>query len=115
LKVYYENILLSQDIELANSFYKKMRGLMFYKNYEDNKGMLFINANWIHSFFMNFAIDVLYLDAKFKVVSFTKNLRPWTFSYPRIKAKHLIEFKAGVLKEAHEYERRNFKCLDFYV
>jgi len=115
LKIYYDDKLICSNIILADSFYKKLRGLMFYKDFE-KKGMCFKNTNWIHSFFMNFAIDVLYLDSDFNVISIKKNLKPWSLSFPRFKAKHLIEFKANsVLDISCLYEHRRFKCLDFCV
>jgi uncharacterized protein len=115
LKVFYKDTLISDDIIIADSFFKKLKGLMFCKNFKTNKGVFFSNSNWIHTFFMLFSIDVLYLDSSFKVVSYIKDLKPWSFTLPRFKAKHLIEFKANTLKKEELYLKGDFKCLDFYV
>lgn len=115
MKLFYKGNLLSEDISIAKTYYTRLRGLMFYKDIRKNEGLFFPNCNWIHSFFMFFNIDVLYLDKDFKVVKIIKNLRPFKLVAPVFKAKHLIEFKSSILDKDTLYNLEEFKCLDFYV
>lgn len=50
----------------------------------------------IHMFFMKFAIDVIYLDRKLRIVKLVENLKPWRISaaWP---AHSVVELPAGAL------------------
>lgn len=52
------------DISLADSFYTKLMGLMFYKKFpsrNSNAGVLLKNCKSVHGFFMFFDIGVVFL------------------------------------------------------
>ncbi|NLB34786.1 MAG: hypothetical protein GX817_03075, partial [Elusimicrobia bacterium] len=76
---------------------KKFRGLMLRKNSTDNKGYLFLGSSVIHTFFMLFSIDVVYLKRinsfEARVVKIVRSLRPWRVS-GALGADGLIEFKS---------------------
>lgn len=115
MKLIYEDKIISEEIEAADSFTKRLKGLMFLRDFKNPKGLFFANCNWIHTFFMFFNLDLIYLDADFKVLKIKKNVKAGIMTLPFFKAKHLIEFKAGFLKNDFIYDRRSFKCIDFYV
>lgn len=115
MKLIYNDKILSEEIEPADTYYKRLKGLMFLKDFKNPKGLFFANCTSIHTFFMNFNLDLLYLDAAFNVVKVKKNIKPWLMTLPLLKAKHIIEFKTGFLDGEFTYDRRNFKCIDFFV
>ncbi len=59
-------------IILANTFFKRLYGLMGKKNI--NYGMLFPNCNSIHTFFMKENIDIIGLDKNNEVIYKYENL-----------------------------------------
>ncbi len=61
-------------IIIANSFYKRLIGLMFKKNID--YGMYFPNVNKVHTFFMKINIDIYGLDKNNYVVSSRLNIKP---------------------------------------
>lgn len=61
-------------IVIANSFYKRLMGLMFKE--EIDYGMYFPKVNMIHTFFMKFSIDIYGLDKDNCVVSIRLNIKP---------------------------------------
>lgn len=67
---------------VARSFWTRLRGLMGYRSFPSECGLLFPDANSIHMFFMNFAIDVVFLEKPSEGVARIKSLRrqlsPWT-------------------------------------
>ena len=81
------------DIEVANSFFKRLRGLMFKENYGKNKGMLFLKTRQVHSFFMKFDIYVVYLDKDFKVLDL-ELLRPGKIGRKISGTKHILELSS---------------------
>ena len=50
----------------------------------------------IHTCFMRFPIDVLFLDEEKRVVDLALNVKPWTLSVrPREAANYVVELPAG--------------------
>lgn len=70
----------------------KIVGLMFKKNIR--KPVMLYNCKSIHTFFMNFNIDVYFLDNKFNVIDKKLNVsKNKIILAPRL-TKHVIEMKA---------------------
>ena len=65
------------EIELADNFFKRLRGLMFRKNLSEGCGLLLAPCNSVHMLFMRFAIDVIYLDENFCIKKIVRNLPAW--------------------------------------
>ena len=65
------------EVELADNFLKRLRGLMFRERLEPGRGLLLAPCNSVHMLFMRFAIDVVYLDENFCIKKIVRNLTPW--------------------------------------
>ena len=65
------------EVELADNFLKRLRGLMFRKRLEQRRGLLLAPCNSVHMLFMRFAIDVVYLDENFCIKKIVRDLTPW--------------------------------------
>ena len=52
----------------------------------------------IHTFFMRFSIDVLFLDADLTVRRVIEDLRPWRLSPWVLSARSVLELQGGVLR-----------------
>ena len=82
---------------IANTFLKRFKGLMLKKDFE-KKLIIEIPKNsnkfqsGIHTFFMRFPIEVIFIDENMKI--FEKIvLKPWKFYFPKKGAKYIIESK----------------------
>ncbi|CAM5370879.1 hypothetical protein SCALM49S_05749 [Streptomyces californicus] len=51
----------------------------------------------VHTFGMRFAIDVAYLDRRFRVLAVT-TMRPGRLGLPRLRARHVLEAEAGAME-----------------
>lgn len=85
------------EIEIANNFYLKFKGLMGKKSIK--KGLYFPKCNSIHMFFMKESIDVLYLNRKGIIISMDKNLKPWTIGKIRFSGESLVELPQGTIEK----------------
>ena len=92
------NLMLSENVMMANSLFKRILGLMFKKNINKNESLLIEPCNSIHTCFMNFSIDVLFISKKNEVVHVIENMHPWRFSAIHFRSKKVVEFPAGTLK-----------------
>ena len=94
-----KKIKLLQDPKVANNIILQLKGLIGCKNLDSHSGLWFPNCNWIHSFFMSMAIDVIYLDKNMKVCKLQKNLKPWRLNFPVLKSHSVIEVKSGFINK----------------
>lgn len=65
------------DVEIADNFFGRLRGLMFRQRLDSGRGLLLAPCNSVHMLFMRFAIDVVYLDADLCIKKIVRNLTPW--------------------------------------
>ena len=71
---------------LADSALRRMRGLLGRKTLDSGHGILIRPAPAIHTWFMRFAIDAVFLDPDLSVLSVRRELRPWRMAGQRAHA-----------------------------
>ena len=83
-------------IILADSIFKRFKGLMFKKDFDEC--MLFCNLkdSSIHTLFMKFEIDIYFLDSD-KVIIEKTSLKPWKVYRPKKSAKYILETRKNRL------------------
>jgi uncharacterized membrane protein (UPF0127 family) len=79
---------------LADKPHTRLRGLIGWKRLRRGEGVLLRPANSIHTSFLRFAIDAVFLDREMTVVSIAHELKPWRLAGTR-KAKAVLELAAG--------------------
>lgn len=84
---------------IANHIFDRMKGLMFSTELPDCDGFLISPCNSIHTFFMLYNLDVLFLDKNFNVIKVIYNLAPWKMTWIYFRANQVLEMKAGTLKQ----------------
>lgn len=80
--------------ELADRPLLRMRGLIGRRGLPAGEGMLLSPAPAIHTAFMGFPIDALFLDRNLRVLDIVERLRPWRFAARR-RAHAVLELSAG--------------------
>lgn len=99
MKCVTENgFVVAQEVEEAKAFFKRLKGLMFRSSMAQGSAMLLSPCPQIHTFFMRFALDVLFLDKDGKVVYVMENLKPWRISPIVYRASQTLELPAGTLQ-----------------
>ena len=84
---------------------RRMRGLLGRSGLNEGEGILLRPAGSIHTFFMRFAIDVVFLDRDLVVLGIEPSLEPWRTAGRR-GAKSVVELASG------ECERRGIEVGD---
>jgi uncharacterized protein len=80
--------------ELADRPLPRMRGLMGRPGLPAGEGLLISPAPAIHTAFMRFPIDALFLDRTLRILDIVERLRPWRFASKR-GARAVLELTAG--------------------
>ena len=93
----------------ARSFWSRGWGLLGRRSLDSAEGLLLDPCGSVHTSFMRFPIDVVYLDRDWKVVKVVAALRPWRLSAGGRSARRTLELAAG---EAARCELREGDRLD---
>ena len=89
------DFLLFDNIKTADSFSMKLFGLVFSAPLKEKEGLLIGNCSSIHTFWMRYPIDVLFLDYNNRVLRFFEDLKPFRVT-PFIRgAAKTVELKSG--------------------
>ena len=100
LKNSQSNKVLISKVEIARSFIERGRGLLGRKSLDTQAGLWILHCNSIHTFFMKFAIDCVFLDKNLRVTAVYENVRPWRLIGPLWKARSVIELTSGQARKA---------------
>jgi len=90
---------------VADTSLTRMRGLLGKRSLAPEEGILLRPASSVHTLFMRFPIDVVFLDRDFAVLRVVPGLRPWRAASRR-RAAVVLELAAG------ESERRGIRVGD---
>ena len=96
---------------VADSPWPRMRGLLGRRGLESGEGLLLRPTGSVHTFFMRFAIDVVFLSREGEVLKVAQALPPWRKAGAR-RAKAVLELAAA---EAERREIRVGTRLDLSV
>ena len=89
-----DGIEVCADCRVADSFASRLRGLLGRRGLEAGEGLLIPRTSSVHTHFMRFAIDVVFVDAQGRVAKVVRDLRPWRFAGAR-GAEDVLELPAG--------------------
>ena len=82
--------------KLASSFIDRFFGLMGRKGVDTGGGLLLVRSGSIHSFFMRFRFDAVFLDKEDRVTKVVPAMRQWWIAFGGRGAKDVLELPAGV-------------------
>ena len=88
---------IAGNIYLARSPLSRLKGLMFIKSMQGFDGLLLDPCNSIHTCFMRFPIDVVFLDKNKCIVKIFRHLKPWRVTRIYFKARQVLELMADNL------------------
>ncbi len=87
--------------EVADTFFRRLRGLLGQRELPAGRGLLLKPANSIHTFGMKFAIDVIFIDREGRILKIIEKMPPGKIS-PLVKgASSVIEAAGGELTKAN--------------
>jgi uncharacterized protein len=69
--------VVCEEVTIADKARRRMRGLLGRPSLPSGEGMLLQPAPSIHTAFMRFAIDVVFMDGTLRVKKIIEELRPW--------------------------------------
>jgi uncharacterized membrane protein (UPF0127 family) len=82
---------------MADTSSKRRTGLLKHERLEPGEGLWIVPCESVHTFFMRFPIDLVYLDKKRKVRKVRKAVPAWRLS-ACLSAHSILELPAGTIE-----------------
>lgn len=92
-----KNIEIAGDVRIASSFAARMKGLLGERELAAGRALWIERCNSIHTWFMRFAIDVVFVDRQLIVQKVCRDVGPWRVTFPAWRANSVFEMPAGTL------------------
>lgn len=89
---------LAREARLAHTWWARLRGLMGKKEFKPGEGLVLSPCNAVHTCFMRFAIDVVFIDDYGKVLRIYEEMVPFRFSARVEGAARVVELPAGTVR-----------------
>ena len=93
--------VLGEAIEVAATAVQRVKGLLGRDCLEAGEGLLFKYASSMHTFFMQFPLDVIFMDKKGKVLKCAEGVRPFKLVASPFRAYYALELPAGAIGASH--------------
>jgi uncharacterized protein len=95
-KLYCNDHLLTENLQICTGFWERARGLIARVPLQvhANEGLLIPKCGSVHTLFMAYSIDVIFLSSAGQVLSIRRNLKPYGVA-ACFSAACVIEFNAG--------------------
>ncbi len=87
--------VVAEDVHLADDIWSRLWGLMGRKALDEGAGLLLRPSSSIHTAFMRFAIDVVFLDRSLRVVKVVPEMKPFRATVAFGAAHSALELNAG--------------------
>ncbi len=94
-------IILS-NLYVADTFFSRAIGLLGKESLPPGSGILLSPCNQIHTFFMKFPIDVIFIDGHGKVIKVYNALPPWRITSLLWRSRSVIEMMSDGRCEINE-------------
>ena len=101
--------VLAEYLEVADRGSQRSKGLLGRTQLDSGQGLWIVPCESVHTFFMKFPIDLVYLDRKNNVRKVRSTVMPWRIS-ACLSAHSIIELPAGTI---HKTSTRIGDVLEF--
>ena len=93
------NQMLIERGTVADNAWSRLRGLIGHRPLEAGEGLMIRPCNSVHTFFMSFPIDVVYVSDSGEVVGLAQRLTPNRVGPIVRKASFVLELPAGTIED----------------
>lgn len=93
-----QKTVLARHVKYAGNFFRRFIGLMFKRKFPTSYEALILSpCNSIHTMFMFYPIDVIFLDERLRVLHACQAMRPLRISPVIVAAVQTVELPAGTI------------------
>lgn len=93
-----QNTILAENVFIADTLLKRVKGLLGKKNFLPGQALILEPCSSVHTFFMHFPIDLLFVDNNYKVIKALPGIIPNRLSCIYWNSRLVIELPSGTIK-----------------
>ena len=93
------NVALITKGQLANTFWLRLRGLLGAAALQKGEGLILAGEKSIHTLFMGFPIDVVYVDKSCKIIRVDSNMVPYRLGPFVPRSAYVLEMPVGTINQ----------------
>lgn len=90
--------VLAESVTLADTVFKRLLGLLGRSGLSSGEGLLLAPCNAVHSCFMRFSFDAIFLDGDGRILKVIHEMPPFRFSPVVRRAVAVLELSAGTVR-----------------
>ena len=87
--------VVADRVEVARSLVQRLIGLMGRRDFSGGTALVIPSCSQVHTFFVRFPIDVVFLDAKSRILCVESDVRPYGITRYCKGAVSAVELPAG--------------------
>lgn len=88
---------VAANVQVADNYFSRLVGLMGKPGLPPDAGLWIVPCNDIHSFFMRFEFDAIFVDKQNTVVHLMERMKPWRVSKFVKRGRAVLELPAGTI------------------
>ncbi len=99
MRVYNQtrNLSLITQGRLADTFWLRLRGLLGAAPLQKEEGLILVGEKSIHTLFMKFPIDVVYVNKNYQVIRTAANMVPYRLGPFVAQSAYVLEMPVGTI------------------
>lgn len=97
MKLVMNGQTLIENLELAEGAWPRMKGLLGRRELPADRALWIKRCGSVHTFFMQFAIDLVFVDGDMKVTKTVAGVKPGRFVWSNFRSRDVIEMGEGFL------------------
>jgi uncharacterized protein len=94
------NTSIGESINSAETSAQRRTGLLKHEKLDEGTGLWIVPCEAVHTFFMKFALDLIYVDRKHRVRKTVRALAPWRMSIC-LPAHSILELPPGTIERTN--------------
>jgi len=93
--------VIAEEARVADTFFARLKGLLGRTCLLEGEALVITHCQSIHMFFMNFPIDVVFVDRQNRVVGLVRGIKPFCLSPVFLMANYAIELAEGSIEKSN--------------
>jgi uncharacterized protein len=91
--------LVAPHVTVADTFLRRARGLLGTRPLTDEEGLWIHPCGSVHTCFMGFSIDLLFMDSHYRITAQHSRMKPYRLALGPSGSRSVLELPAGRLEQ----------------
>jgi uncharacterized membrane protein (UPF0127 family) len=93
-----KQVVVADSVEVAGRLWSRFVGLMGRKELVPGSVLVLEPSNGVHTFFMRFEMDALFVDKEWRVLHIADRMKPWRVSRIVRRSRRIVELPGGTCR-----------------